>query len=496
MLPWFGAAALSALLMWASFPPLDWGWLTVAAPVPLLWALRRPERLATALFLGFFYGVLFFGGMLYWIFILGAVAWIPLTTWLAVTAAAYAALVWATRLWTPWRWWLVTIGGWALWEFIKARVPFGGFPWGSLGYGLGSVPGPRGAVQWIGASGMTVLAVAVAAGIVLLIEERRLWRYATDAFAVLFVVALAGSIFTPAATGDVLRVAIVQGNSPCPRVHCQNENQRIYQSHLQLTQQIPPGAVDLVVWAENSMGPPFEPVGNEEVRAAIQAEAIRLDAYFLVSGTRRVGDAEFINANLVFDPTGEQLGEYLKRHPVPFGEYVPFRTLLDFIPQLDQVPRDMVRGEDAVVFRVADGILGSLISFEGAFAREIRSQVDAGAQLLVVATNESSYGNGPASDQLIGMTRVSAAAVGMDVVHAAITGRSTFIGADGTVGEKTDLFVPTVIVGDVRFRESGPTFYARFGDWLQALAVLLGAAAMALPGEHVAEPAPTARRRR
>ena len=65
--------------------------------------------------------------------------------------------------------------------------------------------------------------------------------------------------------------------------------------------------------------------------------------------------------------------------------------------------------------------------------------------MMVVATNESSFGDGPASDQLIGMVRVSAAAIGQDLAHAAITGKSTFIEADGSVGEKTPLFEATVL---------------------------------------------------
>ncbi len=338
-------------------------------------------------------------------------------------------------------------------------------------------------MQWIGPSGWSILAVAVSAGLVLFIEDRDNWRLLVDSTVAVVLVALAGSLFPPEADGPVVRVAIVQGNSPCPQTHCQNEKQRIYESHLELTRTIPRGSVDLVVWPENSTGGLFEPEGNLDVRAAIAAEATRLEAFFLISGTRSVSDEEFLNVNMMYDPAGRKIGEYAKRHPVPFGEYVPLRDLLDFIPQLDQVPRDMVRGDEAVVFPLPQGIVGSVISFEGAFPRRLRSQVDAGSQLLVVATNESTWGNAEAADQFIGLTRVNAAAFGQDLVHAAITGRSTFIKADGSMGEKTGLLTRELLVGEMNMRTAGKTLYARFGDWVLFLAILAAVAAVALPGE-------------
>ena len=128
-------------------------------------------------------------------------------------------------------------------------------------------------------------------------------------------------------------------------------------------------------------------------------------------------------------------------------------------------------------------MLGSVISFEGAFPRRIRSEVDAGAQALVVATNESTWGTTEASDQFIGLTRVNAAAFGQDVVHAAITGKSVFIQADGTLGPATGLLTAEILEGEIRMRTEGRTLYARFGDWLLFLAMAAAAAAVAIPGE-------------
>ena len=471
------------MLMWAAFPPLDWGWLAFLAPVPLLWALRRVERFAGAVAVGFLYGFVFFGAMLYWIFILGAVAWIPLTVVMAAVAAGYGVLVWSFRLWPAWRWWLIVVAGWALMEFLKARFPFGGFPWGTIGYASGGLPGLIGSVQWIGPLGWSVVTVAFAAGIVLFAEDRDNWRFPLDASIVVIILYLGGTLLPPSVDGAPVRVAVVQGGSPCPRTHCQNESQRIFERHLDLTRQIPRGSVDLVVWAENSTGGSYDPETNAEARRLILEEATRLPAYFLISGTRTVDADHFLNVNFVYSPEGVKLGEYVKRHPVPFGEYVPLRGLFGFIPQLEAVPRDMISGREAVVFDLPFGVLGSVISFEGAFDRSIRSIAETGSQILAVATNESTYGpDNPASDQLIDMTRVNAASVGQDLIHAAITGKSAFISADGQIVSSTELFDETVLYGTVSARTAAPTIYTRFGDWVLYLALIGMIAALAWPG--------------
>ncbi len=477
------AALVSAALMWLSFPPVNLGFLVLVAPVPLLWALRRAGTRREAVRVGLIYGFAFFGGMLWWIFLLGAVAWFPLVTTMAVYVVGYALLMYVVRLWSPILWWVVAVGGWAAFEFSRSRWPLGGFPWGAAGFPVGTIPGARGAAQWIGPTGWGVLVIAFAAALVLLAEEEPDRRPLEVTTALIVILSAVGLLLAPAAGGAAVRVAIVQGNSPCPREHCADEKQQIYESHVALTRSITAGSVDLVVWAEDSFGGSFNPTFNPEVAAQMGSEAVRLGAYLLAGGSRSAGPANWDNFNVLFAPDGSMVGEYLKRHPVPFGEFVPMRDLLEFIPQLDQVPRDLRRGEGPVVFSMAvrdqSFLLGSVISFEGAFPRYLRSEVKAGAQVVVVATNEGSYGSGPASDQLIGMVRLNATALGVDVVHAAVTGHSTFIGADGSLGPaETGLFTDEVLYGTVSAQESRRTLYAAAGDWLELAAI--GAAAVAL----------------
>ena len=483
------AALISAALMWLSFPPVNLGFFVFVAPVPLLWALRRVRTRREAVWVGLIYGFAFFGGMLWWIFLLGAVAWIPLVSTMAVYMVAYALLMYGVRLWSPLLWWTVAVGGWAALEFLRSRWPLGGFPWGAAGIPIGTIPGARGAAQWIGPTGWGVLVIAFAAAVVLLAEAEQDRRPLEVVTAFIVVLGALGLILAPDAGGTSLRVAIVQGNSPCPREHCEGEKQLIYEGHLSLTRSIAAGSVDLVVWGEDSFGGSFNPTFNPEVAAQMGSEAVRLGAYLLAGGSRSAGPANWDNYNVLFAPDGSIVGEYPKQHPVPFGEYVPMRDLLEFIPQLDQVPRDMNRGKGPVVFTMAVGghsfQMGSVISFEGAFPRYMRGEVRSGAQVLVVATNEGSYGRGPASDQLIGMVRLNASALGMDVVQAAVTGHSTFIRADGSVDPaETGLFTAEVLYGSVSTQESHRTLYAVTGDWLELAAIAVAALALVVGWRH------------
>lgn len=480
------AAALAGFLLVLAFPPLGWGSLAVPAVALFLGAVRHAPSGRAAGAAGAAFGLAFFTSLFPWIGELGLVALVPLVLSQAAYPTIYGALLFRARKWSPGLWLVAAAGGWAAMELARERFPVGGFPWGMLGYALGGSAGVRGAAQWVGTSGWSVVMAFAAAGLALALDLARRHpevsiRLVALPVASAVVLAAAGGLSPSVPEGSVVRVAIVQGNTPCPGTHCENERVRTYQSHVALTRTLPAESVDLVVWPEGSSGGfRADPVLVPEVAAEMGGEAARLGAVLLAGGDRPISDAEWINANVVFDATGRMVGEYRKRHPVPFGEYIPGRRFFEWIPELSQIPRDMVRGDRAVIFELAGGgWFGSVISFESSFARYARDTVRAGAQVLVVATNQGSYPYSQASEQLIGMTRMRAAELGVDVVHAAVTGRSTLITAGGVVGEETPKAEPAVLVGEVRLREAGETLYARLGDWLQLLAVGAGAGALA-----------------
>jgi apolipoprotein N-acyltransferase len=461
-------ALAAAVLMVFAFPPFGVGVLAVPALGLLLWELRHGEHRALA---GLVFGWAFFTGLIWWIGKLGLIAVMPLVLVFGAYFGLFGWLLGRVRAWPATHWWVAALGGWALMEAVRVRFPVGGFEWGLLGYSVAPYPWARGAAQWVGVSGWGVVLIAVAAGAVVAVEQRRFRPEVTAPAIVLVLLTFGGAIWPATPGGPPIRVAIVQGSTPCPLTHCLNERRATYEMHLALTRTIAEGSVDLVVWPEGSTGGlNADPVLNPDVAEAIGAEAERIGAYVLAGGDRPISNEEWINANVVFGPDGEIFGEYRKRHPVPFGEYIPARPWFEWIPALDQVPRDMIRGDEAVVFALPIGRVGSVISFEAAFGRYGRDEANAGAQLLVVATNEGSYEFTPVSDQFIGMTRMRSAELGLAVVHSAVTGKSTFI-SRGEVGEMAGFLEERVITADLRLSDGTRTLYTRWGEWLQGIAV-------------------------
>jgi len=471
-----GLGIAGAVVSVLAFPPFGPGWLILIGITLFLLGLALASSRLQGLFIGTVYGVAFFAGLIWWISELGLVALVPLVLLQAAFPAAYGWWLARYNDRPPGVWPVLAVGGWVIMELIRYRFPFGGFEWGGAGNALSDQTWARDGASLIGASGWTVIVVAVAVSLVLLIQgERRRWLWIAPLVAVLVVLGgLPGRLSSVNGVAGE-SVVIIQGSTPCPFEHCPpDERLRTFEQHLALTMMIAPGEADLVVWSEGSTGGAnADPVQNPEIGQAIGEQARRIGAWMLVGSDRRLSDTEWINANVVFNPDGEIVGEYRKQHPVPFGEYIPFRPLFDWIPALAQVPRDMIPGEGPVIFDLETFELGSVISFEGSFSRYAREHVRAGAGVIVVATNEGSYSTTPASEQLIGMTRMRAAELRVPVVHSAVTGRSTVIDSSGAiVSDVSGLGTQQIIRGTINPR--GGSLYAIVGDVFFYIAAFAG----------------------
>jgi apolipoprotein N-acyltransferase len=472
-------ALAGAVVSVLAFPPFGPGWLIFFGIALFLWGLRISESSKHGLLVGAVYGMAFFSGLIWWLSELELIALI-LVPVQAVFVAAYGW--WVTRFndRLPAVWLTIAVGGWAVMEIIRYRFPVDGLEWGAAGYALSDQAWSRLGAPLIGGSGWTIVIVAFAGSIVLLISDRQ-WVPIAIGVTILFFIPTMGEAVGTAGGSDSLAsgVAIVQGSTPCPFEHCSpNERLRTYEQHLELMKTIPAGEVELVVWSEGSTGSfNADPVNNPEIGEAIGAEARRIGAWVLVGSDRPISDEEWINANVLFNPEGEIVGEYDKQHPVPFGEYIPLRPVFDWIPALSAVPRDMIPGDGPEVFELDAYDLGSVISFEGSFSRYPRQHSNAGAQVMVVATNEGSYGHTPASDQLIGMTRMRAAELGMYVIHAAVTGKSVVIDDSGAfVSEISSLAGEEVIYATVVPRQGAKSPYSVVGDIAMYMAAVAGIA--------------------
>ncbi|HEX2049964.1 MAG TPA: apolipoprotein N-acyltransferase [Actinomycetota bacterium] len=460
-----GVVALAGVALALSYPEADLTPLAWVSVAPLLVVAGR-ARVAGGAALGALFGAAFFGVLIEWIHHVGWVAWALLValqaSFLAAFGAAWAFVAPRTPSWArP----VVAASLWVAVEAARASFPLGGFSWGQLAQSQhdaawvlrAAAVGGGWAVAWLVVACNALLSEAWA--------RRRAARRALGLAALAALVAAAPAALPhPAAGGARVRVAIVQGN--VPRAFAGplfDKEMAITSSHARLTETVAGRDVDLVVWPESAVG--LDPQRVAPARARIESAARAASAPMIVGANLDVDDDRYRVVALHVSPEGRVVDRYVKTHLVPFGEYVPGRDALAWIPMLDQVPRDAVPGDDPTLFRIAGGTVAPVISFEGDFGPLVRDRIARGGRLLVVATNTSTWAESWASAQHVAFSQVRAAENGVWVAHAAISGISAFVRPDGSVASSTGLWTAESLVHDVEFARA-PTFYARTGDWL------------------------------
>ena len=473
----------SAALFFLSFPPFNFWYLIF----PSLFLFYSGILLSKKPFLsGLVFGSVSFGVILFGIQSIGYEAWIPLLVLMGLLYGIYGKLFRSIAIKTNNNFFIL-IGIISAFDLLRAYFPFGGFPWGSTstvlitGYRDTSFNLLPSIFKTFGPSGYSLIIQSLTLLVVLFVlENKKKYTYLKDSLVFFILIFAPLSIFLLNESFNLLdknnkseqiSVAIVQGNSPCPgaKNKCNNERARIYESHINLTKSINLKQ-DLIIWPESSTGFNNDPLIHDWVLTDIQVEAQRLNSYFLIGGDRPIREAYFENYGLFINNQGKIVDQYLKQHPVPFGEYIPFRRFLDWIPSLSLVPRDMIRGEQEKIFQIGSHNLSSVISFEGSFQRYIRSSVQAGAEVIVILTNQASYGESGMSDQFILMSRANAISNDRPVIHSAITGKSAFIDNNGKVLSQTNLFTSEILIENINPINS-QTPFSLFGNYFNYLIV-------------------------
>ncbi len=179
---------------------------------------------------------------------------------------------------------------------------------------------------------------------------------------------------------------------------------------------------------------------------------------------RTNGKISYYNRAYMISPGLGSIPYYDKRHLVPFGEYVPLKQYLPFINHLVQAAGNFVPGEPQGPLKDKDLSLGVLICFEAIFPELARDLSREGANLLVNITNDAWFGSTSAPYQHLGMAVFRCVETGIPMVRAANTGFSAFIGSDGAILSRSDLFEEAVLDRSVPVLPPIPTFYTRFGD--------------------------------
>ena len=457
-----GAAVLA-------FPPIGW-WPLAALSVAGLGAAVHRRRMRAGLGLGFVYGLAFFMPLLSWTSTqVGQWPWIFLSALQALgTGLLGAALASCSRLIDRHRWiWAPLTGvAWVAQEALRDRQPFGGFPWGRLAFSQSDAP--TAAAAWLGGAPLVTFLAALTGGLVLTALWRRPdWRKSAACVAAAALVTVAPAALPLDATapaGDQVEVAVVQGNVPRLGLDFNEQRRAVLDNHVQGTIELADAVAagraerpDIVVWPENASD--IDPLANADAYDLISEAAAAIGAPIVLGGLVHDGDSRY-NMSIVWDPQDGPVFLYAKRHPVPFAEYVPFkaffRTVAGWIDQRMADGIDSVGGFEA---GTAPGIveadeitLAGLICFEIAFDRETAESVRDGAQLMVVQTNNATFNNAEANQQLA-MVRLRSIEHGRDGLMASTVGVSAFTDHTGAVSQATEFNTAAVIQTELTLSE-------------------------------------------
>ena len=497
--PRVAAAVLAGAALSLAFPGPNFGPVAFVALVPLLLAVEnvRPRRAAA---LGYLAGFVFFGLLILWIptdFLswtggVGWLAWLALCAAEACFVAAFAALVPATRRLGGWRV-LLLPACWATLELLRAHAPLGGFPWGILGVSQHDGGPLLPLARVIGAYGLSAVIVAVNLALAAWLRSlaprarARSWPARRELLPVIGWPALAVALVlvgllapaAPAASGRPLNVVVVQaGLAGGHGLDRGATTQAVFDNFVRRTQALVGAGgprPDLVVWGEDSVDD--DPLVNPDRMERIRQVAASVGAPLLVGATTDAGDGHYATEALLFTPGGQLADRYRKRRLVPFGEYVPMASLMGRILPVTRegVPFDKIPGRRLEPMTVDGTRVGAIICWESTYPEDSRTLVREGAQVLLVSTNNASFGEGPASLQHLAASQLRAMEEGRTVVQAAVSGVSAVISPDGVASRRTGLYQQATLRIPVTPRD-GLTLYARAGRLIEAAMIAIAVA--------------------
>jgi apolipoprotein N-acyltransferase len=478
--PWrrSALAAVAGALPVFAFPAPSLWWFAHVALIPWILLVRSAPTGKRAAYDGWFGGLGFMLAVHHWL--------LPNLHVFIFVLAALLGLLWA-----PWGWLVrrflagvpsprraaaalvVLPSGWLAVELVRSWQGLGG-PWGMLGSSQWQVAPALRLASVGGVWLLSFLVVAVNVAVALLIAVRAA-RVAALA-GLVATTAVTSAVWTWAPRPDVdghVRIAVVQ-----PGVVAGTESgQRRFDLEERLTRHLVGHHVDLVVWGESSVG--FDLAHRPDLARRIAALSRAAGADVLVNVDARRSDLPGIyKSSVLVGPNGPTGGRYDKMRLVPFGEYIPARSVLGWATSVGRAAGvDRRRGTEQVVVNVGHGLrVGPLICFETAFPDMSRHLAQDGAGVLVAQSSTSTFQQSWAPEQHASLAALRAAETGRPMVHATLTGVSAVYGPGGQrIGDWLGTDASTTRVYDVPTAH-GVTPYVRFGDWPAHGALLVLAA--------------------
>ncbi len=486
-------AACAGLVLSLAFEPVAVAWLIPVAVAGFV-LTTRGLSMRRGFVVGLCFGAAFYLTHIYWMRAVGIPAWFVLSaleTLFYGLTGALSAILQRHRLWPLW-----FAAAWTAMEVWRSGWPLGGMPWGRLAFGVVDTPVAE-ALPYAGAVGVSFLLALFGALLAWLVSGPVVGE-GSRKVAALSLVGLVALLAVPAlapwtAKADrEITVAAVQGDVPGNGDDILYDYRQVTQNHVDATvdlaRQVAAGDVpqpDLVVWPENSTA--VDPFDDAETNAGILTASSAIGVPILVGAiVDGPGTEQVLNQGIVWDPQTGAGDRYTKWHPVPFGEYIPLRSVFtkyNFFDRLREVGRDMLSGTRREPLDVGGVKVADAICFDIAYDDGLTAQLRNGAELLVVQSSQATFIHTDQTDQQFAITRLRAMETGRWVAVATTNGVSGLIAPDGHVIATADKRTRAVLVERLGLT-SQLTPATRIGPWSGRVAIgltVLGVMLVLLP---------------
>jgi apolipoprotein N-acyltransferase len=491
-----GLSFLLGAVLALSFAPFGLFFLPFAVLPIMILILDQQEDRHGGFLVGWWFG---FGHFLAGLFWIGHsfLAQSQMPAWaapLAVIAICYALAYFfafaftAYKVWAPdgWRRVLVFAVVWVAFEWLRGHI-FTGLPWNLLANIWFVSDQMMQGAAYLGTYGLSFITVLCAAGLVLFVSKPSgadiggvPVKYLPLVFlALLFMVGGVRLHGTALEYHDNVRMRIVQAAIPQTEKWVRANWRANYMRHVDLSLGADGGqGITHVIWPETAI--PYSTIDVEPARRFVLAGMLG-NRLTLISGAPRREDngteLKVFNSIHVIGASGEMLATYDKFHLVPFGEYVPLRSLLSRIGLQTIVPGtlDYSSGPGLRTIRLPGlPAFSPLVCYEVIFAGQAVRRDDRPEWILNL-TNDAWFGTTPGPHQHFALARFRAVEEGLPIIRAAGTGISAFIDPYGRVISSIELGRAGSLDSNLPKPLSRLTLYARFGDWIFLILILMTA---------------------
>lgn len=366
---------------------------------------------------------------------------------------------------------------WVMWEWM-GTLTFAGVPWGRLALGQIKMLPMVQSASLLGSYFVTFLIVAVNALLAyMILYRRKMLVCGILAGSLFFSNLLFGSVrmLLPKAEKQTVRVAVLQGNIDSHEKWGYLSDQKTKEIYGEMTRQAAREGAELVVWPESAF--PSDLSYNCWQKRFVRELAMECNVTIMV-GAFYYDDGNNYNALFLVEPDGTFREEfYAKRRLVPFGEYVPMRDFFSFlIPPLAEISAlddDLAAGEGSALYDTEFGKIGSLICFDSIYEILTLQSVRDGAEMIVLATNDSWFYDSAGVYQHQAQAQLRAIEVGRSVARSANTGISSIITPEGRILGWIEPLTEGYAIADITV-EQGTTLYTVLGNLFVYLCITFG----------------------